>query len=234
MGGDGGTVPRRNDIIRKSARPERDEKAARDAKWALCALTQDALVNPCCDSLGFLLSRDDVILGLVENTLPPFLSHLKLRDLLTLRLHPDASTGLHACPLSGLIMNGTAPFYAVRHCGCVLSQRALREHPGDNTGGTTGEKGGPTSSAPPVPSACPACAAACQGLVKLNPSDEERAELLALQQQEKDSAAKKGKDKREKEKDKSGGSKKRKVEPPRDGSPVGEPDREAKKSKEEQ
>lgn len=47
MGGDGGSIPRRDDLVKPKKKPEVVNKEAENvALWKYCALSQDLLVHP--------------------------------------------------------------------------------------------------------------------------------------------------------------------------------------------
>ncbi|XP_055299384.1 replication termination factor 2 [Sitodiplosis mosellana] len=146
MGCDGGTIPRRDELVRVKKKPEQKDKEAEMAyRWRHCALTQERLQEPIvmC-GLGRLYSKQNVIEQLLDkdNEMPDTCKHIKsLKDVRDLHLTPnpiykdeDKTEGLldtrsapYICKLIGLEMTGKFRFIALWSCGCVFSERALKE-----------------------------------------------------------------------------------------------------------
>ncbi|XP_011314539.1 protein RTF2 homolog [Fopius arisanus] len=147
MGCDGGTIPRRDELVRIRKKPEQKDREAELAfRWRHCTIRQLPLQPPivAC-SLGKLYSKEAVIEGLLDrSTLPESAVHIKgLKDIKPLNLTPNpaydatkAETGdgyvdggksPFICPVIGLEMNGKYKFCFLWTCGCVMSERALKE-----------------------------------------------------------------------------------------------------------
>lgn len=145
MGCDGGTIPRRDELVRLKKKPEqKDKDAERSFKWRNCALSQQPLQEPvvAC-GLGRLYSKSSVLEALLDKeTKSESISHIKnLKDLKDLKLannpaykatdHSEGSVGEgnapYICPISGLEMSGKFRFVFLWSCGCVLAERALKE-----------------------------------------------------------------------------------------------------------
>lgn len=61
MGCDGGTIPKRHELVKTAKRPEqKDKDMDRRAKWTTCSITQQALEEPivACE-LGKLYKYDE-------------------------------------------------------------------------------------------------------------------------------------------------------------------------------
>ncbi|KAJ1981718.1 Replication termination factor 2 [Dimargaris xerosporica] len=154
MGNDGGTIPRRSEMVRQKARAEKlDEKTLARAKYTLCTLSKRPLHPPlvAC-GLGNLYNKDALLEHLLNTTksggaamVCPHVRNLKDVTNVTVALNPSyqptdivvtssvsASTaqGQHypvLCPITLKELNGTTPFVFSRACGCVCSQAALKE-----------------------------------------------------------------------------------------------------------
>lgn len=151
MGCDGGTIPKRHELVKgpkKKAQSDKDADLA--ARWFYCALSQQPLRPPivACE-LGRLYNKDAVIEFLLEKSSEKVAveasAHIRtLKDLTELRLTENTLwQGEHAhskggqttnipaprfcCPLIGLEMNGRHRFVFIRGCGCTFSERALKE-----------------------------------------------------------------------------------------------------------
>jgi len=147
MGCDGGTIPRRDELVRtKKKKEEKDKKAELAAKWKYCAISSNKLVKPIVScELGRLYNKDAIIEYLLNKEAPnsSLLSHIRnLKDIVTLNLtvkqnyqekdsagdqESDVQDSMYVCPIVGLEMNGMYKFFYVRTCGCVISERALKE-----------------------------------------------------------------------------------------------------------
>ncbi|CAG9799066.1 unnamed protein product [Chironomus riparius] len=138
MGCDGGTIPRRDELVRLKKKPEaKDKDSERHYRWRHCALTQQKLQQPIvmC-GLGRLYSKQSVIECLLEkDKMPESCSHIKsLKDIKDLRLaanpaysSEDEKNAPFICALIGLEMSGQFRFVGLWTCGCVFSERALKE-----------------------------------------------------------------------------------------------------------
>lgn len=125
---------------------QKDKEAEMAYRWRHCALTQERLEEPIvmC-GLGRLYSKQSIIEQLLdkESEMPDSCKHIKsLRDVRGLNLTPnpiynkdaDKTEGLldtrsapYICKLIGLEMSGKFRFIALWTCGCVFSERALKE-----------------------------------------------------------------------------------------------------------
>eukprot|EP01137_Pigoraptor_chileana_P025546 Opistho-2@7365 len=153
MGCDGGTIPTRGEVVKQKKKPETiDKDILMYAKWLYCALSTEELSTPivACE-LGKLYNKEAVITFLLDRS--KFAEHglvaaghiRSLRDIVTLNLttnesaagsqvesadkYMDRQASKYVCPISGLEMNGRYKFCFLRSCGCVLSEKALREIP---------------------------------------------------------------------------------------------------------
>lgn len=147
MGCDGGTIPRRDELVRVKKKPEtKDKDSALAFQWRCCAITQQTLQEPIVvDGLGRLYSKVSLIEALLnKETMPESAKHIKnLKDVKNLNLTPnpvhntadkkggatETSSAPYICPVIGLEMSGKFRFVAIWSCGCVFSERALKEVP---------------------------------------------------------------------------------------------------------
>lgn len=113
-------------------------------RWRHCAITQQPLQQPIvmC-GLGRLYSKQNVIENLLEkDKMPDSAKHItSLKDVknLVLTANPnykdcnksegmlDVRSAPFICKLIGLEMTGKFKFVALWTCGCVFSERALKE-----------------------------------------------------------------------------------------------------------
>lgn len=155
MGCDGGTIPKRNEIVKNKQKDKtQDKDVDRSARWQFCALSGIRLKKPivACQ-LGKLYNKTAIIENLLEqktsssNPQQSIVSHIKsLKDVKELKLkeksnydiaHQASSGSEHfqaqfVCPISGLDMNGSYKFYYILTCGCVLSERAIKQVPNES------------------------------------------------------------------------------------------------------
>ncbi|XP_065648333.1 replication termination factor 2 isoform X2 [Hydra vulgaris] len=146
MGCDGGTIPKRHELIKTAKRPaQKDKDMDRNAKWSSCAISQQGLLPPimCCE-LGKLYSKESVLEFLLDRSISDSASHIRsLKDVKELKLtknigykkplleladqYHETQSSEYVCPVVGIEMNGKYKFCVLWTCGCVLSERALKE-----------------------------------------------------------------------------------------------------------
>ena len=83
MGNDGGSIPKRREVVKVKHREERKENfEIAKAKSRLCALGKEPLRGPIVACrLGLLYNKEDVVKRLIEKTMPKAFRHIrKLRD----------------------------------------------------------------------------------------------------------------------------------------------------------
>ena len=134
MGGDGGTIAANRKYMRgykdHSVRLEgRDERACAREKIGSCAITGAPLQEPivACE-LGNFYNKEALLQGLLTKSLgEPFAHVSRLKDVKTLMLKRAADKVSIECPVTGVELNGSQPFFVVWSTGCVLSERAVKE-----------------------------------------------------------------------------------------------------------
>ncbi|XP_073436771.1 replication termination factor 2 isoform X1 [Dendrobates tinctorius] len=150
MGCDGGTIPKRHELVKGPKKVEKiDKNAELVARWYYCTLSQEKLKRPIvtCE-LGRLYNKEAVIEFLLDkSTDKPHAdsaAHIKsIKNVIELNLSDnpawtgdkgntkgdkyDDQRAQFICPVVGLEMNGKHRFCVLRHCGCVFSERALKE-----------------------------------------------------------------------------------------------------------
>lgn len=146
MGCDGGTIPKRDELVRLKKKPEQKDRVAElSFRWQHCAISHEPLRKPivAC-GLGRLYNKDTVIERLLDKTnKPESISHIKrLKDVkdIILTENPaykaedekgdsrvDRQAAPYICPISGLEMSGKFKFCFLWNCGCVLSERAIKQ-----------------------------------------------------------------------------------------------------------
>ncbi|KAM3877542.1 replication termination factor 2 [Diretmus argenteus] len=151
MGCDGGTIPKRHELVKGPKKVEKvDRNAELAAKWKYCALSQEKLRRPivACD-LGRLFNKDAVIEYLLDKSAErpntEVAAHIRgMKDVKELNLtdnpewegerrntkgdrYEDMHCAMFICPVVGLEVNGKHRFCYLQTCGCVFSDRALKE-----------------------------------------------------------------------------------------------------------
>ncbi|XP_053101530.1 replication termination factor 2 [Hemicordylus capensis] len=151
MGCDGGTIPKRHELVKGPRKVEKvDKNAELVAQWYYCTLSQEKLSRPivACE-LGRLYNKDAIIEFLLNKSSDKVLvkaaAHIKsIKNVIELNLtdnpawtgdkgntkgdkYDDIQSARFICPVVGLEMNGRHRFCFLRNCGCVFSERALRE-----------------------------------------------------------------------------------------------------------
>lgn len=151
MGCDGGTIPKRHELVKGPKKVEKvDKNAELAAKWKYCSLSQEKLQRPivACE-LGRLYNKDAIIEYLLDKSAErpntEVVTHIRgIKDVKELNLtdnpawegerrntkgdcYEDMHCAMFICPVVGLEMNGKHKFCYLHTCGCVFSERALRE-----------------------------------------------------------------------------------------------------------
>ncbi|XP_056129647.1 replication termination factor 2 [Lampris incognitus] len=151
MGCDGGTIPKRHELVKGPKKVEKvDKNAQLAAKWKYCALSQEKLRRPIVScELGRIYNKAAVIEYLLDKTAErpntEVASHIRgMKDMKELNLtdnpewegerrnakgdrYEDMHCAMFICPVVGLEMNGKHRFCYLQTCGCVFSDRALKE-----------------------------------------------------------------------------------------------------------
>ncbi|KAI8855205.1 Rtf2 RING-finger-domain-containing protein [Chytridium lagenaria] len=158
MGCDGGSIPKRHELVKQKAKPQRPDKNSQvDAKWACCSLSKDTLQKPVVGCrLGKLYNKEKVIEFLLDRKAfgegEAVAGHItRASDVITLNLTPnpalnqvEAASAIqgttvsekmkHApwvCPITQKEMTGKNRFIFSSKCGCVISEQALKEIPSE-------------------------------------------------------------------------------------------------------
>lgn len=151
MGCDGGSIPKRQELVKQKKKPEqKDRDAELASKWKHCALSQERLRKPivACP-LGRLYNKEAIIKFLLDKdeSGKRVAGHVRsLKDVVELKLTEkqpedqvrsnrveqsgqlvELAESPYICPVVGLEMNGKYKFVYFRSCGCVLSERAIKE-----------------------------------------------------------------------------------------------------------
>ncbi|KAL3085021.1 hypothetical protein niasHS_010090 [Heterodera schachtii] len=159
MGADGGTIPKRCELVKKKRKKEKIEKSYEAAtKWRTCQLSQQPLKKPivCC-KLGRLYNKEAVLEAKLDKTLAKNkatehihafsdVKELKLTDNKAWKdngpekgdIYIDMNETPWVCPITALPMNGVNNFFVNWKCGCVFSEKAHNELKTDSCYGCGG------------------------------------------------------------------------------------------------
>ena len=133
MGNDGGSIPKRSEVVKqkKQVHANVDKAAKAVARSTLCAISKEPLRPPivACKR-GLLYNKEQLIKRLLEKTMPYEFRHIhKLsRDTCPVNTPSSSSTieGTQLqCAASQQQLNGIIRFVVGFKCGCLLSEQAL-------------------------------------------------------------------------------------------------------------
>ena len=133
MGNDGGSIPRRRELVKTKKREEKIEAyAVAKAKANFCALTEEPLREPIMVCrLGHLYNKEDLLKRLLEKSMPHNLRHIRrLKDVREAKAQTKENsdhTITIVCPVSAIEFNGFNRFIMAWPCGCVMSEEAAQE-----------------------------------------------------------------------------------------------------------
>ncbi|CAG8496672.1 647_t:CDS:2 [Diversispora eburnea] len=154
MGNDGGSIPKRIELVKEKQKEVRpDRTALKIATWFFCALSKRLLQEPIVScALGKLYNKDAIIEYLLNKSAygdgDIICSHISsLKDVKTLNLtvnpafkESSAASIAHfdqemvsrfICPITRKEMNGKSKFVYLNKCGCVFSEQGLKEIPSE-------------------------------------------------------------------------------------------------------
>ncbi|CAD5207929.1 unnamed protein product [Bursaphelenchus okinawaensis] len=158
MGADGGTIPKRCELVKKKKKEEKVEReVANAAKWKNCQLTNEPLKKPVVSCrYGRLFNKESILEAMLEKkvTQNETTKHIKGRsDFKELKLtdnkdyndgpdrgmvYKDHNDTPWVCPVTALPMNGINVFKVNWICGCVVSEKAMVESKADRCLGCDG------------------------------------------------------------------------------------------------
>ncbi|CAD5211103.1 unnamed protein product [Bursaphelenchus xylophilus] len=147
MGADGGTIPKRCELVKKKKKAEKVERdVANAAKWKSCQLSNEPLKKPVVACrYGRLFNKEAILEAMLEKKLGQneVTKHIKNRnDFKELKLtdnkdfkdgpdrgmvYKDHNDTQWICPVTALPMNGINVFKVNWICGCVVSEKAMIE-----------------------------------------------------------------------------------------------------------
>jgi len=144
MGCDGGSIPTRCELVKVKEKQEvKDPSEVNRIRWSYCSLSKEPLSDPIVACrLGSLYNKDQILHALVKKLPslqdPLFLHITLLKDLIPVSFtrnplyNPDSNNSPFICPITQLEVGGKHKFVVMTECGCVVSQRALKEIPSNS------------------------------------------------------------------------------------------------------
>lgn len=131
MGNDGGSIPRRSEVVKTKQRGQNQSSSLlAKAKARLCAMSKEPLRQPIAFCrLGHLYNREEILRRMLEKSVPKAFRHIrKIRDVRAInpkcaRVEEDGGVML-TCPITQNDFTGYNNFIAVWGCGCVISEEA--------------------------------------------------------------------------------------------------------------
>ncbi|EGG02009.1 uncharacterized protein MELLADRAFT_49930 [Melampsora larici-populina 98AG31] len=140
MGNDGGSIPKRDDLVKTKHRGEQvDPQQKESTRWHCCALSKRPLEEPIVsDPLGKLYNKSSVLEYLLNNDTfgedgRQVAGHLtSLRDIINLKITFDSQSTKRICPISLKEMGAGLGKMEMRWvylmgCGCVLTETGLKQ-----------------------------------------------------------------------------------------------------------
>ncbi|TMW63254.1 hypothetical protein Poli38472_002195 [Pythium oligandrum] len=136
MGNDGGVIAVKRKFMRHGNQKAKGEKADQDVQRlehaTTCAISGEPLQEPivAC-SLGNLYNKQALLEHLLAKTIPERFQHItSLKDVVTCnvsKVHEKESKAVFHCPVTMLEFTGKQPFVVIPTCGCVVSERSIKE-----------------------------------------------------------------------------------------------------------
>jgi len=122
----------------KEKEEQKDPSEVNRIRWSYCALSKEPLSPPIVACrLGALYNKEQIIQALLEKLpslqSPLFMHITSLKDLIPVSFtqnplyKPDSNHSPFICPITQLEVGGKHKFVVMTECGCVVSQRALKE-----------------------------------------------------------------------------------------------------------
>ncbi|PVU95319.1 hypothetical protein BB561_001888 [Smittium simulii] len=153
MGNDGGSIPKRSELVKQKAKKEKfDPELVSATLWFYCYLSKLPLALPIVtDEFGKLYNRQAILEYLLDKDSTVYgdadkiCSHIKsIKNVKTLNLtvNPEytkkakqvnhGQVSQFMCPILQKEMNGRSRFVALWPCGCVMSEEAIKSMGSDS------------------------------------------------------------------------------------------------------
>lgn len=132
MGNDGGSIPKRVDLVKsKQKERKKDYILINKMRSQYCAISNEKLKKPIVGCrMGYLYLKDVIYEAMLKKTIPKAFRHIKkLRDIKDINVLENPVKGHDTpliCPLSMELHNGINKFLLLWSCGCMMSELAFR------------------------------------------------------------------------------------------------------------
>ncbi len=139
MGNDGGSIPGRQEMVKQKKPQQKIRSHLIDkARANYCTLSKDPLKKPIVVCrLGNLYNKSAIVSALVEKKIPKCYGYIRsLKDVKEANVclkaggavaDSDDCENRIICPITQMEYNGTSRFWLIWSCGCLVSEKALKE-----------------------------------------------------------------------------------------------------------
>ena len=131
MGNDGGSIPRRVDMV-KARTPEvkKDYVEMNKNRSKFCAISNAVLKNPIVGcKMGYMYNKEIQYKLLINKQMPSTFKHIKrtkhVRQIKGVENPNKDSEYPFICPQSQTVFNGLSKFIYIWNCGCMMSYKLL-------------------------------------------------------------------------------------------------------------
>lgn len=131
MGNDGGSIPKRIDLVKEKAKEiKKDTLSINQNRSRYCAISNSKLQAPIVGCrLGYLYNKEALLSCLINKSMPSSFAHIsKLKDVKNLITTPNSdrnSPNPLICPLTRLEFNGLNKFIFFWKCGCMIAEKGM-------------------------------------------------------------------------------------------------------------
>lgn len=130
MGNDGGSIPKRVDMVKfKKKEIKKDAVAVNKMRAKYCAISNKKLKKPIMGcKMGYLYSKETILECLIKKTVPKAFHHIKkLKHVKDIVIDEDQTLEFPLiCPLTKEVHNGINKFIFLWKCGCMMSYEAFK------------------------------------------------------------------------------------------------------------
>lgn len=132
MGNDGGSIPKRVDLVKFKAKEiKKDAVSVNKMRAKYCAISNKKLEKPIVGcKMGYLYSKETIVECLLKKTIPKAFNHIKkLKHVKEIKnVEEDQSQEFPLlCPLTKKSHNGINKFVFIWTCGCMMTEEILKK-----------------------------------------------------------------------------------------------------------
>ncbi|GKT32764.1 Geranylgeranyl transferase type-2 subunit alpha like protein [Aduncisulcus paluster] len=123
MGGDGGTIATKRDVVVQQIRERLGESVFKGQSLYTCSISGKPLEegNICVDKLGNLFCYDVILKNLIDKSMPLRFSHISTRKNV-IRINSKVFQHGILCELSKSVLSKSNPFFVYSPCGCACAK----------------------------------------------------------------------------------------------------------------